>query len=134
MNMMTSQILQFAKLSKMQISKYVENETLFFLKNYSLCIKRYGMAKSWFFLKGSVRGCSVKKLFLEISQNFTWKHLCQSLFLNKVAGLRQNIAFSDPYFPVHIYDSVLICENTANIKPIFWHILRSVTYIHLSGK
>ena len=39
MNMMTSQILQFAKLSKMQTSKYVENETLFFLKNYSLSIK-----------------------------------------------------------------------------------------------
>ena len=31
-----------------------------------------------------LRRCSVKKLFLKISQNFAGKHLCQSLFLNKV--------------------------------------------------
>ena len=30
------------------------------------------------------RRCSVKKLFLKISQNFAGKHLCQSLSLNKV--------------------------------------------------
>ena len=35
-----------------------------------------------------VRRCSVKKLFLEISQNSQGKHLCQRLFFNKVAGLR----------------------------------------------
>ena len=32
--------------------------------------------------------CSAKKVFLEISKKFTGKHLCQSLFFNKVAGLR----------------------------------------------
>ena len=32
--------------------------------------------------------CSVKKVFLEISPKFTGKHLCQSLYFNKVAGLR----------------------------------------------
>ena len=32
--------------------------------------------------------CSVRKVFLEISQKFTKKHLCQSLFFNKVTGLR----------------------------------------------
>ena len=32
--------------------------------------------------------CSVKKVFLEISQNSQQKHLCQSLFFNKVADLR----------------------------------------------
>ena len=32
--------------------------------------------------------CSVENLLLEISQIFTGKHLCQSLFFNKVAGLR----------------------------------------------
>ena len=41
-----------------------------------------------------VRGCSVEKVFLEISQNFTGKHLCQSLFLNKVAGLRPENTFT----------------------------------------
>ena len=30
-----------------------------------------------------------KKMFLEISRNSQEKHLCQSLFFNKVAGLRQ---------------------------------------------
>ena len=32
--------------------------------------------------------CSVKKVFLNIFTKFTKKHLCQSLFFNKVAGLR----------------------------------------------
>ena len=35
-----------------------------------------------------IRRCSVKKVFLEISHNSQEKHLCQSLFFNKVAGLR----------------------------------------------
>ena len=34
------------------------------------------------------RRCSVKKGFLKIFIKFTGKHLCQSLFFNKVAGLR----------------------------------------------
>ena len=32
--------------------------------------------------------CSVKNVFLEISQKYTGKHLCQSFFFNDVAGLR----------------------------------------------
>ena len=35
-----------------------------------------------------VQRCSVKNVFLKISQNFHKKHLCQSLFFNKVADLR----------------------------------------------
>ena len=31
--------------------------------------------------------CSVIKMFIEISQKFTRKHLCQGLFFNKVSGL-----------------------------------------------
>ena len=31
--------------------------------------------------------CYVEKVYLEISQKFTGKHLCQNLFFNKVAGL-----------------------------------------------
>ena len=33
-----------------------------------------------------IQRCSVKKVFLEILQN-SQKHLCQTLFFNKVAGL-----------------------------------------------
>ena len=32
--------------------------------------------------------CSVKKVFLKNFTKFTGKHLCWSLFFNKVAGLR----------------------------------------------
>ena len=40
-------------------------------------------------LPGAVaQGCSVKKVFLEISQNSTGKHFFQSLFFNKIADLR----------------------------------------------
>ena len=34
-------------------------------------------------------GCFTIKVFLEISQKVTWKHLYQSVYLNKVADLRQ---------------------------------------------
>ena len=41
-----------------------------------------------FFLKlrSSLTEVFCKKVLLEISQKFTGKHLCQSLFFNKVAG------------------------------------------------
>ena len=39
-------------------------------------------------VKSSHRRCSVKKGVLRNFTKFTGKHLCQSLFFNKVAGLR----------------------------------------------
>ena len=41
------------------------------------------------------RKCSGEKVILKNFVKFTGKHLCQSLFLNKVAGLRHR------YFPVN---------------------------------
>ena len=38
--------------------------------------------------RSSHQRCSIKKCFLRKFTNFTGKHLCQSLFLNKVTGLR----------------------------------------------
>ena len=38
--------------------------------------------------RSSYRRCSVKKYVLRNFAKFTRKHLCQSLFFNKVAGLR----------------------------------------------
>ena len=38
--------------------------------------------------EAATRGVLSKKVFLEISQKFTGKHLCQSLFFNKVADLK----------------------------------------------
>ena len=39
-------------------------------------------------LEAVTRKCSVKKVFLENFAKFTLKHLCQSVFFNKVAGFR----------------------------------------------
>ena len=40
-----------------------------------------------------IRRCSVKKGVLKNAAKFTGKHLCQSLFFNKVAGLRHATLF-----------------------------------------
>ena len=37
--------------------------------------------------RSSHKRCSIKKVVLKIFAKFTVKHLCQSLFFNKVAGL-----------------------------------------------
>ena len=44
--------------------------------------------KHWFKAEAFSQRCSVKKVFLEISQNSQEKRLCQSPFFNKVAGQR----------------------------------------------
>ena len=43
--------------------------------------------------RNSHRRCSVKKGVLKNFAKFTGKHLCQSLFFNKVAGLRVPVNF-----------------------------------------
>ena len=43
----------------------------------------------WANFRSSHRGCSVKKGVLRNFAKFTGKHLCQSLFSNKVAGALQ---------------------------------------------
>ena len=40
--------------------------------------------------RSSHRRCSVRKIVLRNFAKFTGKHLCQSLFFNKVAGLGHN--------------------------------------------
>ena len=48
--------------------------------------------------------CSIKLMFLKNFAKFTGKHLCHSLFFNKVAGLRPETLlkerFQHKYFPV----------------------------------
>ena len=43
--------------------------------------------------RSSHRRCYVKKVFLKISKKITEKHLCQSLFFNKVAEFRPATSF-----------------------------------------
>ena len=50
----------------------------------------------------SLRRCSVKKGFLRNFAKFTGKHLCQSLFFNKVAGLRRSWPPAPPSGPQNL--------------------------------
>ena len=49
-----------------------------------------GKSQNWATCRSSHRRCSVRKGVLRNFTKFTGKQLCQNLFFNKVAGLRQN--------------------------------------------
>ena len=49
-------------------------------------------------LRSSHRRCSVGKGVLRSFAKFTGKHLCQSLYFNKVAGLRDYSKEREQYF------------------------------------
>ena len=63
------------------------------------------------------RRCSVKKVFLGNLAKFTEKHLCQSLFFNKVASHTSGGCFCITYFVKNIANkSFLInCDSRQNI-------------------
>ena len=46
------------------------------------------LCRTWASDRSSHRKCSVRKAILRNFANFTGKHLCKSLFFNKVSGLR----------------------------------------------
>ena len=55
------------------------------MKNQTISDQHHGFMD---FAEVVVHRCSVRKGVLRNFEKFTGKHLCQSLFLNKVAGLR----------------------------------------------
>ena len=57
---------------------------LFFGCLFIFCLSNYGIIH-----RSNHHRCSMKKDVLRNLAKFTGKHLCQSLFLNKAAGLRQ---------------------------------------------
>ena len=67
------------------------------------------------YLEAVVQRCSVKKVFSKISRKFAGKHLCQSLFFNKVAGPRG--------FPVNF---VKFQRTPFYIEHLWWLLLTSV--------
>ena len=67
------------------------------------------------FPEAVVRRCSVKKVFLKISQNSLEKHVCQSLFFNKVAGLRPT---TDPGTGVFLNTCGQLLLNVLSLKYI----------------
>ena len=77
-----------------------------------------------FCIQAVVQRCSVKKVFLEISQNFTGKHLCQNIFFNEVAGLRPATLLKKRLwhrrFPVNF---VKILRTSFYMEHLWWLLL-----------
>ena len=62
--------------------------------------------------RSSHRGCSIKKGVLENFAKLTGKHLCQSLFFNKVVGLRPPTLFKKILAQVFSCEFYEISKNT----------------------
>ena len=73
-----------------------------FLKTYFLEVPEVYLE----FSRNSHHRCSIKNRVLKNFTKFTGKHLCQSLFFNKAAGLRSATLLKKRlwhrYFPVHL--------------------------------
>ena len=67
-------------------------------------------------LKAVAEMYSVKKVFLEISQKFAGKHLCQSLYFNKVADLAGNFIKIETLVQVFSCEFCEICKNTFSYR------------------
>ena len=65
----------------------------------------------WWIKEAVAHTCSVKKLLLEISQKFVEKHLCQSIFFNKVADAACNFIKKETLAQVF---SCQFCEISKN--------------------
>ena len=82
-------------------------------------------------IRSSHQRCSVKKGVLRNFAKFTGKHLCQSLFFNKVAGafFTEHICFLNTYSP--IFEQTLKCpfpirfiqRKLIIIQTKFWYYL-----------
>ena len=83
--------------------------------------------------KRSHPGCSIKKVLLKIFHKLTGKHLCWSLFLNKVAGLGLEL-----YWKSNSSTGVFLVQNLCKIfkKPfyMFWHNTSSPGSSELQGQ
>ena len=75
------------------------------------------------------RGCFAKKGFLENFTKFTGKYLCQSLFFDKVAGMRPATCnFIKKETPAHVF-SYKFCEI---FKNTFFYGIPSVAASEIS--
>ena len=80
--------------------------------------------------RSSQRRCSVRKGVLRNFAKFTGKHLCLSLFFNKVAGLRPGTAYNfikkETLAQVFSYEFCEISKNT-----IFTEHLRATASVYM---
>ena len=94
--------------------------------------------------EAAFKGVLCKKVFLEISQNSTGKHLCQSLFLNEVAGLSSATLLKKRFwhrsFPVNFVKFLRtpFLQNTSGrllLKAVnYFHQKISITYVWKGSK
>ena len=66
--------------------RFLHNEHLFPVTSVNKFLCNVIRFTTFHLSEAVTRGVLVEKVFLEIFQTFTGKHLCQSLFFNKVAG------------------------------------------------
>ena len=70
-------------------------------------------------IRSSHRRCSVKKSVLKIVAKFTRKNLCQSLFFNKVPGLRPSKKWLRAPFLQNTSGQLLLKNNYQAFKNLF---------------
>ena len=79
-------------------------------------------SRIFYMYRSSAWRCSVKKVFLKISQNLQGKHLYRILFFNKVAGLSH---FNrTPWVAASVYICIYI--NVTILLPEIWRSTNSV--------
>ena len=74
------------------------------------CVWMYRSSQQRFSIEKGVLGNFIK---------FTGKHQCQSLFLNKVAGLRQHLFSKNAFFMEHLWWLLLIWRRFQRLWLIF---------------
>ena len=84
---------------------------IFQIPNIALKLYVYGKNRS------SHRRCSLRKGILRNIPKLTGKHLCQSLFLNKVAGLRPTTLLKKTLAQVFFGEFCEISKNTSFQEP-----------------
>ena len=95
------------------------------------CTKKWDICKFLFFgrfPRSNQRKCSLKKGVLKNFAKFTGNHLCQSLFFNKVEGLRTATLLKKTLAEVFSYEFCEILKNTCFTEHLRWLLLIFFTH------
>ena len=84
-------------------------------------------------LRSSHQRCSVKKGVLRNFAKFTWKHLCQSLFFNKVAGGACNFIKKETLAQVFSGEFCEISKNNFSQNKS-GRLLLHITFVQMFGQ
>ena len=93
--------------------------------NFQHCSDTFDHSRS----RSSHQRCSIKKSVLKNFTKFTGKHLCQSLFFNKVAGLSPSTLLKKRLAQVFSCEFCEFSKNTFFTEHLWW-LLLSLCYSH----